>query len=421
MRAYFAAACLLGGVMHGAVELRATPLRPAFDREGEGLALAQAGVGLLTSPARSGLLTLDVSGPVELAWLYWGGDDRPCVIDPASNVCEIPGEPFKDQILKLDGIQITGQVLGTEFEPPRSRGPIFHVAYGADVTEQVRAKGTGRLTFRVADGDLANNLSDLDGAGLLVLYTDPDGPRARVLGFHGGDFAYAEALEPGEATVTQAVTFVHGGAKGARQGEIVLFVAGAQKERRPDRIEIRGKGPLDDRLDGSSGPEWDADRTSIKVAARTMATTVQIFSEPWGENPDSLLWIATALWLPLPEPQGCSAAVWSERGEWKGTGIAPGLVVKNVFPAALLYGQIGIATLRTALRFQPGGGLLGNAKALVREGAAALLNSAHKDLEYPYTRSQVIVLVNQALRSSDAARMGELVTLLRDANAAKCE
>jgi hypothetical protein len=419
MRAYFAASCLLGGVVLGAAELRATPLRLAFDREGDGLAVAQVGVGLRTSATRTAALTLDVGGPVELAWLYWGGHDRHCAVDPVSHVCEISAEPFKDQVLLLDGLRITGQVLGSEFQPATGSGPILHVAYGADVTEQVRAKRSGRLTFRIADGDPASNLTDLDGAGLLVLYTDPDGPRARVLGFHGGDFAYGEDLAPGETTIVEAVTFAHGAAKGARQGEILLFVGGAEKGR-PDRIEIRGKPGLTDRLDSSSGPEWDAERIPVTVPGRTLGTNVQIFSEPWGEFPDSFLWITAVLWLPQSEPEGCSADVWSARGDWTGTGIAPSQRVNNVFSAAIAYGDIGTVTLRTALRFQVGGGLLGTAKALVREGAAALLNAAHKDLEYPYTRNQVITQVNGALRTNDVAQMGELVTLLREANAAGC-
>jgi len=384
--------------------------------------MAQAGVGLKgLRTTGSATLAFNVGGPVELAWLYWAGHDRPCAVDPASQVCGISQEPFKDQVLRLDGAQVTGQVLGTEFEPVTSRGPILHVGYGADVTERVRAKGTGRLTFRIADGDPDSNLADLDGAGLLVLYTDQDGPMARVLGFHGADFVYGEDLSPGEATITEAVTFAHGAAKGTRRGEIVLFVGGAEKERRPDVVEIRGNESLIDRLDGSSGPEWDADRIPVKISGRTVATTVQIFSEPWGQTPDSLLWVASALWLPLPDPQGCPAGTWSERGEWKGTGVTPGQLVRAVFHESGRYGQIGNVTLRAALRFQGGGGLLGSAKVLLREGTAALLNATHKSLEFPYTRSQVIVLVDGGLRSGDSARMGEVAALLRESNEAECE
>lgn len=422
MRGIVLSACFLGGVVLGAAELRATPLHLAFQREGEGLALAQAGVGLIRLPTGgSAELALDVGGPVELAWLYWAGHDYPCQVDSETHVCSIPEEPFKDQVMRLDNLPVTGQVLGTEFQPVTSRGPILHVAYGLDVTEQVGAKGTGHLAFQIADGDPGNNLADLDGAGLLVVYTDPDGPRARVLGFHGADFVYGDDLTPGENTITEAVTFAHGAAKGGRRGEAVLLAGGAVKERRPDRIEIRGNPTLIDRLDSSSGPEWDTDRFRVNVPGRTLATTVQIFSEPWGRTPDSLLWVAAALWLPLPEPQGCSADVWNGRPEWTGTGVAPSQLVKDVFLEAFRYGQIGNVSLRSALRFQEGGGLLGLAKLLVREGTAALLNAAHQSLEYPYPRSQVIALVDAALRSGDPARMEELAETLSAANAAGCQ
>jgi hypothetical protein len=421
MRANLASICLLGGVVLGAVALQATPLHLAFDREGKGLALAQAGVGLRSLRAAGPAeLALDVRGPVELAWLYWAGDDRPCAVDAASHACGVIQEPFKDQVLRLDGRQVTGQVVGTEFEPVTSRGPTLHVAYGADVTEQVRVKGTGRLRFGIADGDSDSNLSELNGAGLLVVYTDPDGPPARVIGFQGADFASGESLSPGKSTITEAVTFAHGAAKGARRGEITLFVGGAAKNR-PDRIEIRNNPILADRLDGSLGLEWDADRIPLNVPGRTVATGVQIFSEPWGTYPDSLLWVAAALWLPLPEPQGCPAGVWSLRPEWRGTGVTPGQLVRNVFSQSKLYGQIGNVGLRAALRFQGGGGLLGAAKVLIQEGTAALLNATDRKLEYPYPRSQVIVLVDNALFSRDPVRMDEVASLLREANEAGCE
>ena len=420
MRAMVVLFCFLGGVLLGAAELCATPLHLAFDREGEGLALAQAGVGLFKLRSGPVDLTIDVGGPVELAWLYWAGHDHPCPVDPVSQVCSIPQEPFKDQVLRFNGHGLTGQVLGTEFEATTSLGPILHVAYGADVTEQVRAKGTGHLTFRLADGDLDSNLADLDGAGLLVVYTDPNGPPARVLGFHGADYAYGDSFNSGETTVTQAVTFAHGAAKGDRHGDVVLFVGGAEKDRRPDRIEIRGNPALIDRLDSSSGSEWDADRFPVNVPGRTVATTVQIFSEQWGKTPDSLIWVGAALWLPLAAPQGCSAEAWDRRPEWTGTGVAPGQQVRSVFSQSSRYGQIGNVSLRVALHFQGGGGVLGAAKVLIQEGTAALLNATSRNLEYPYTRSQVIVLVDGALFSGDLARMDEVTSLLREANEAGC-
>lgn len=412
--------CFLGGVVLGVATLSATPLRLAFDREGEGLALAQAGVGLRGLGGGGRTLTVQVDGPVELAWLYWTGREISCVVDPVSGVCGISRQPYKDQALRLDGVPLTGTVLGSEFQPVTGRGPILNIGYGVDVTEKVRAKGTGRLAFTLSDGDRDLNL-ELDGAGLIVLYTVANGPSARVLGFHGLDFAYGEDFTPGPTEVTEAVTFAHGATKGARRGELALLVGDGQGSRRPDRIEIRNNQPLLERLNGSAGAQFDADRFPVNVPGRMLATTVQIFSEAWGMNPDSLLWVAAALWLPLPEPQGCTTDVWNGRPEWPGTGIAPGQRVRDTFSQSNHYGQIGNVTLRAALRFKGGGGVLGAAKVLIREGAAALLNATHPTLEYPYTRSQLIVMVNRALGSGDSAQMGELAALLREANEAECE
>lgn len=405
--------------MLGAVELQAVPLRLAFDREGEGLALAQAGVGLAGwTGSGPRILTVRVDGPVELAWLYWTGRELGCAVDPDSGVCAILEQPYKDQILRLDGVAVTGVLLGTEFQPVSSRGPILNVAYGLDVTEQVRAKGTGRVTFRLTDGEPERNLS-LEGAGLLVVYTAPDGPTARVIGLHGLDFAHGEDFTPGEAEIAHAVTFAHGAAKRERQGEMALFVGGGQGARRPDRIEIRDNPVLVDRLDSSSGAEWDVERFPVLLPGQSQSTTVQILSEPWGKNPDSFNWVMAALWLPLPEPEGCTVQVWNNRKEWTGTGVAPGQKLQDVFSESLRYG-IGQVTLRGALRFQSEAGPLGAAKALVRDGTAALLNATHTRLEYAYPRSQIIVMVDGALRSGDVVRMGEVAGLLREANGAGC-
>jgi hypothetical protein len=176
-----------------------------------------------------------------------------------------------------------------------------------------------------------------------------------------------------------------------------------------------------DGLDGSSGAMWDADRIPVKVPGGALSTSVQLFSEPAGGNPDSLLWVAAAMRVPLPVATGCSAQFWNDHPEaWRATGIAPTQLVKYVFSGAAGYGEVGEANLRTALRFRPGEGQLGVAKELVRAATAALLNSAHASLEYPRTRTQVIIDVNDALFSRDVIRILDLTGELEKANAAGC-
>jgi hypothetical protein len=253
-----------------------------------------------------------------------------------------------------------------------------------------------------------------------VIYTDPSRPAARVLVDDGLDFAFGEDWTPGEIQVTEPFTWVHGTARGTRDGEVIVFVGDAQRLR-PDRIEITGNPPLIDSLDGSSGTAWDADRIPVRVPGGAASTSVQLFSEPAKDYPDTLLWVAAALRVPLPVASGCSAEFWNGHPEaWKGTGIAATQQVKYVFSGAAGYGEVGEASLRTALRFRPGGGLLGVAKELVRAAAAALLNSVHASLEYPRTRTHVIIDVNQALLSGDAVKMLNLTAELEKANAAGC-
>lgn len=405
----------------GATALGATPLRPVIDLQGPGLSIAYAGAGLLGRQPQS--LVVNLGGPVELALLYWAGRDRPCSQGEPGGPCVIPeGRPFKDQRIQFAGVAVDGVLLGAEAQSDTNAGPINNIGYTADVTEIVQARGTGRQVFSVGDGDPADNLADLDGAGLLVVYTDPAvSTPARVLVHHGLDFAYGEDRTPGETQVTDPFTFNHGAARASmRQGRLVTFVADAEGIG-PDRIDVsRNPSPVD-RLDGSSGPSWDADAFSVDVPAGAMATTVQVFSEPVGRNPDSLLWVMAALWLSLPVPSGCAETFWSgSPALWRPTGTKPQERVVDLFSETRGYGQVASASLRTALRFRRDGGLLGAAKAVVRAGVAAFLNAGHPKLEYPLTRTQVITKVDTALRSGDPETMLAVAGGLEEDNGAEC-
>jgi hypothetical protein len=401
--------------------LVATPLRPAYDLQGPGLSVAHGGVGFLDVRSRN--LVVNVGGPVELALLYWTGRDRPCVQEESGGPCVLPSEGlFKDQQIRFDGILLDGVLIGSEAQPDTNAGPINNLGYMADVTEIVADQPPGRQVYPVADGDPASNLADLDGAGLLVVYRDPAVTRpARVIVYHGLDFAYGEDRAQGDTQVTDPFTFNHGAARAAaRKGRLVLFVGDAV-DFAPDRVDISHNASLSNQLNGSSARSWDADGFAVDVPARVGATTVQVFSEPVGLNPDSLLWVMAALWLPLPAPSGCADTFWgASLSAWLPTGITPGERVADVFTEAKNYGPVGTATLRTALRFQSGGGLLGAARALARAGIAALLNAGHPGIEFPLTRTQVITRVDTALRSGDTVKILALTDELKAANGAGC-
>ncbi|HSK75194.1 MAG TPA: hypothetical protein VLQ45_01950 [Thermoanaerobaculia bacterium] len=421
VRSFRGMVCASMVLLGSATVLEATALFPAHDLEGPGLSVAYAGAGLLGG--RSKNLTVVIGGPVELALLYWAGRDRPCPQDEPGGPCVLPEDgPYKDQVLALDLAPVEGTLLGSESQPDTNAGPINNLGYVADVTDLVRSRGTGRQTFRISDADPASNLADLDGAGLLVVYTDPavTAP-ARVIVYHGLDFAYGEDRTAGDTQVTDPFTFNHGAARAsARRGKLVVFAADAV-DIGPDRIDVSRNPSLSNRLDGSAGASWDADLFPVDVPAGAGATSVQVFSEPVGKNPDSVLWVMAALWLPLPVPSGCSAAFWDRsQSLWSATGTLPRQKVSELFSESKRYGPVAMVTARAALRFKHGGGLLGAAKALAQAGVAALLNAGHPRVEFPLTRTQVITRVDTTLRSEDAAKMLDVARELGAASAAEC-
>ncbi|HEX6899478.1 MAG TPA: hypothetical protein VF789_07195 [Thermoanaerobaculia bacterium] len=404
-----------------ALALVATPLHPAYDLQGPGLSVVHAGAGFLDARARN--LVVNVGGPVELALLYWTGRDRPCGQEKPGGPCVLPSEGlFKDQQLRFDGVLVEGVLIGSEAQPDTNAGPINNLGYMADVTEIVADQPPGRQVYPVSDGDPASNLADLDGAGLLVVYRDPAVTRpARVIVYHGLDFAYGEDRTQGDTQVTDPFTFNHGAARtAARKGRLVVF-AGDSVDFAPDRIDIGHNASLSNQLNGSSGRSWDADAFAVDVPAGVVATTVQVFSEPVGLNPDSFLWILAALWLPLPTPSGCTDAFWAgSLSAWGPAGTKPTERVVDIFSEAKAYGAAGTAPLRTAIRFQVGGGLLGAARGLIRVGIAAMLNAGHPAIEFPLTRTQVITRVDTALRSGDTVKILALADELKAANGAGC-
>lgn len=413
--------CLLLAWSTGASSLTATPLSRAYDLEGPGYSIAHTGVGLTGWRKEARQMVVNVSAPVELALLYWAGRDHPCSPDPET-VCGIPEEPYRDQVLLFDGVALTGKIIGTELQPDTSRGPVLNIGYMAEVTEEVRARGIGKLSFAIADGDPASNLAEIQGAGLLVVTSDPGEPAARVIVFHGSDFAYGEDRTPGSTRITEAVTFNHGAARTGRTGSLVLFV-GNEGSKGPDRIDVSPtNAKLLNKIDGSAGASWDADRFALQVPLGNLSTTVRLVSEPWGKSPDPMVWVMAALWLPLPVPSGCTPAFWhrDQTEQWKYPGLPPSQKMRFIFPTTAAYGDVAETTLRAAFLFPDETGLLGAVRMLAREGGAAMLNSAHFRIEYPMTRTQVLTHVEEVLRNGDEAAMRGLAEQLKAWNAAGC-
>jgi hypothetical protein len=405
---------------------QATTLSVALDVSGQGLAITEGAVGLQGIGAGSRNLSVNIGGPVQAALLYWAGRDRPCPENP-SGTCVIPSQPYKDQVLRFAGTTITGTIIGTEGQPVSAGGPINNIGFLADVTSIVRARGTGLQTFSIQDGDLASNLFRLNGATLLVLYTDPtESASCRVIVFDGLDSAYGADPTPGPTRVTVPISISHGAEPSARQARLIL-ASGDSEASRPDRIAVSNHPSLLNTLDSSDGLAWDSDNLQINIPAGVGSTTVQFFSEPVNQNPDSLLWILAALRVcqlenpePLPEPpgdDGCTPGYWKNHtGSWAGTGFSPGQSAGSVFSLGG-FPSLASRTLLQSLQGGGGSGTLGAAKILLRAAVAALLNAAHNGVDYPRTTSSIIADVNAALASNNRNTMLALATALdRDNN-----
>jgi hypothetical protein len=410
---------------------QATTLAVALDVQGQGLSLAAGGAGLQGIGSGSATLTVSIGGTVQAALLYWAGRDRPCP-ESSPGICTVPFQPYKDQVLSFDGNLITGTIIGTEGQPVSAVGPINNIGFLADVSAIVKAKGTGTQTFSIADGDLGSNLFRLNGATLLVIYSNPaDTNTYRLIVYDGLDFAYGADPTPGPTQVTVPITISHGSAAAARQASL-LVVAGDGEPTRPDRIDISNNPSVVNSLDGSTGFDWDNEQITIAIPGGVGSTTVQLFSEPVNQNPDSLLWEVGALRLPLPATpppppnelpgtEGCTPGYWKNHTRsWSGTGFSPSQSTGSVFSGASAFPSLASKTLLQSLQGGGGPGTLGAATILLRAAVAALLNAAHTGVDYSRTSAAITSDVNAALTSGSRQTMLNLAAALDGDNNLGC-
>jgi len=106
---------------------------------------------------------------------------------------------------------------------------------------------------------------------------------------------------------------------------------------------------------------------------------------------------------------GCSPDFWKDNtAKWLATGFLPGQSVQSVFSGAFSHKLSRESLLQAVMsqrgeekRFHGRGEVKEAARTLIRVAVAALLNSAHPDIDFPLTTTEVINEVNTALASRD--------------------
>jgi hypothetical protein len=118
--------------------------------------------------------------------------------------------------------------------------------------------------------------------------------------------------------------------------------------------------------------------------------------------------------------EGCTPGFWKNHpAQWPATGFSTGQTLESVFDVPNNYG-LDNNTLLQALSFQGGNNATGAARNLLRASVAAVLNSAHPDVEYPRSTADVISAVNAALASGNRATMLGLASQLDADNNLGC-
>lgn len=117
----------------------------------------------------------------------------------------------------------------------------------------------------------------------------------------------------------------------------------------------------------------------------------------------------------LPLYEGLTPGYWKNHLEdW--VNYAPEGIVGDVFDLPTELASLNDKTLLDALEFKGKNTIIGAARILLRQAVAAVLNTAHPDVSYPISETQVITAVNNALASLDRDTILDLKDMLDEYN-----
>ncbi len=389
-----------------------------------GTDVVTAGTGMLTQPG-----TIDITIPggasVEQVLLYWEGQHQGAAGDDA---------------ISVDGNGVTGTLIGG---PTTFFRDVNSSTYRADITGLgLVSPGANSISITDMAFDLHNN-----GAGILAVIDD--GTSQSIELRDGNDLAFINFDPTLDTTVAQTYNFAAAGTD--RTATLDMFfssVAGNASgggSERPSSIEVTSGGVttiFSDLLDSVDGQEWDTVEISANVPAGATSLTVQALSRDdnaTGNRPASFAWNAAALTLPdvpptptptpppptptstppppTPTPtatppaggEGCTPGYWKQMQHFDSwVDYEPGDDYETTF-------EVDASFTKTLLGALKQGG--GKEKALGRHATAALLNAAAGGVDYEFSESEVIQLVQDAYASGN---FNHYKDMLADENESGC-
>jgi hypothetical protein len=351
-----------------------------------GSGIVSAGVGLFPNLSGAINVTVPMGATVKQVILYWEGQHS---------------TPAGDNAIMVNGNAVTGAFIGGGTAAGLFYFPYYSSTYRADIT------GLGLVT----GGASVLNITGMafvdknSGAGVVVIYQEPGMPEATILLKDGNDQAWIGFAEPKKSCVPQEFTF--SAAMVNRQAN-VIFHLGSIESARPGILRWWLDGveqtPVCDPFSyPNDGDEWaevvipltiPAGATSLKFepVSGTCPTSPLL-----GGNPQSFVWVAAAVALEgIPMGEGCTPGYWKNLRmhgcNWPAP-YTPSTDFDTVFGVNIF------SPNRTLFEALSAGG--GGWDAFGRHAAAALLNAASGNVNFPYTVAEVIALVQAAYAAGE--------------------
>lgn len=408
----------IAGLLAGSARAESIPtltsdnLGPANIALASGSSALVAGVGLSLGQPGTINFTVPAGHAIKQVLLYWEG----------AHGSAVQG----DNTIVVNSVNA---VIGTKIGSVQVIPTYTSTAFRADITSLVSpASGAKSIKVEGLNNSVVNN-----GAGVLVILDDGTAHNATIAVRDGDDFAYIHSPGTLHDTALQSYSFASSSTSRVAQLSMMFAsVRGANSSQgfRPNSIEIKVGGvttKASNLLGSGDGEEWDSQNLLVTIPAGVSNMSVQVFSRDdnnTGALPASLVWVCSALSvLPPGGEEGCSATFWKDKkNKSKWVGYTTDTKLKSVFAKAddktcKDYGKDGDKKFIEALGWGTATGKLHDAfKNLMREAVAALLNASHPGVDYPATPAEVVLMVNDALTSCDAAALTTLANELKAAN-----